>query len=93
MFQFLFKKQKVLEVHLNDYIQTVHDAKESFRNAMTVYLETGECSPKFEFLAGETQKAESKGDQDSMGAGEEGARSGNAEASGGGAEEEGKKES
>ncbi len=62
MFQFLFKKQKVLEHLLNEYFLAVEVAQENFLHAMDNYFETGQCCPDFEFLAGETHKAESKGD-------------------------------
>lgn len=62
MFQFLFKKQIALEGLLNEYLHAVETAQESFFHAMETYFETGKCCPDFEFLVGETHKAESKGD-------------------------------
>jgi len=62
MFQFLFKKQKVLEHLLNEYFHAVEIAQENFLHAMDQYFATGQCCPDFEFLAGETHKAESRGD-------------------------------
>jgi len=62
MFQFLFKKQKVLEHLLNEYFHSVEMAQENFLHAMDHYFQTGQCCPDFEFLAGETHKAESKSD-------------------------------
>lgn len=62
MFRFLFKKQIALEGLLSEYLHAVEVAQENFLHAMDTYFETGKCCPDFEFLVGETHKAESKGD-------------------------------
>ncbi len=62
MFDFLFKKQKVIEQYLHEYLQAIEIAKQNFLHAMDTYVETGRCCPDFEFLVEETHKAESRGD-------------------------------
>lgn len=62
MLGFLFKKQREIENMIRGYLRSVEIARENFVHAMKFFFDERMSSPDFEFLVGETHKAESRSD-------------------------------
>lgn len=61
MFRFLFKKQRMVEKLIRDYIENLRMTQECFNEALTICLDE-EYSGDFDFMTEQTHKFESKAD-------------------------------